>query len=161
MMFSSAYQGHTNYRQMAVRQLTWCQYCQLRTWLSQSIVKSPSHKLSQSKDQICFHHSAASNGTMVIWDKRCFLNHKFFTYMPAFHSEDLKYRVPISNAMQSALLNWQTAQRWSPNKYKHTHTQSTRVWLCCPGKWVFGSKLGNYRDHSNWCRLGILCVSNC
>lgn len=86
MLCSSHHQGHTDYSQMAVRHLTACQYCQLRTRFIQSIVKTLSHKVPLSKDsQICFHHSTASNGTVVIWYMRYFLNHKFLTYMSSFH----------------------------------------------------------------------------
>lgn len=83
---SPAWHGlpRSHWVKLALRRLTACQYCHLRTRFSQSVMK-PKAFTEHRHCQICFHHSTACNGSLVIWDKRHF-NHEFFTFMSACHS---------------------------------------------------------------------------
>ena len=148
--------------------LTACQYCQTqdRLYPINSKDTKPQASTEQRQSQICFHHSATSNGTVVIWSVRCFLNQKFFTYMSSLHHVWKMVNKPTIELMQSTQVrycsqhfDWQSLQWLSADKHC-TYNHSVCVWLVLDWKLVVLNQAITETRASIpvWY---IVCVSNC
>ena len=143
--------------QKAARHLTACQYRQLRTGFSQSIVKTPGHKVPQGK---CKRVRSVFITQQLVMEPRkpetrdAFLTINSLRVCLSFRGFEVHKYYTVSTTLLAISTMVKSQQILTT-----TNTHNAFVCGCrkrCPGKWLFGSKLGNYRDHSDRRRLGAL-----
>lgn len=125
-MFSSNYKGHAEHCQMVLRYLTACQYRQLRVGFSQSISRTPSHKLSLSKDTESDLFSSLNSS----WGNYGNLIHEMYPYTYIIYIHvclSLRGFKKITYFKYCTVSTAELAQ--CPNKYNHIYTQCSCVLL--------------------------------